>query len=39
MAEEMDGALQQAPQPARQEGKSVMAGFYANPADIAGNRV
>jgi hypothetical protein len=29
MAEEIDGAMQQAPQPARQVGKSVMAEFYA----------
>jgi hypothetical protein len=38
MAEEMDGAIQQAPQPARQEGKWVMAEFYANSLEIGGNR-
>jgi hypothetical protein len=38
MAEEMDGAMQQAPQPARQEGKSVMAEFYAISLEIGGNR-
>jgi hypothetical protein len=37
MAEEIDGAIQQAPQPARQEGKSVMGEFYANCMDSAGN--
>jgi hypothetical protein len=37
MAEEIDGAIQQAPQPARQERESVMAEFYANWTEIGGN--
>jgi hypothetical protein len=39
MAEEIDGAMQQAPQPGRQDGKLVMAEFYANRTNIGGNRV
>jgi hypothetical protein len=38
MADEIDGAMQQAPQPARQEGKSVMGEFYANWVNIGWNR-
>jgi oxygen-independent coproporphyrinogen-3 oxidase len=38
MGDEIDGAMQQAPQPARQEGKSVMGEFYANWVNIGWNR-
>jgi hypothetical protein len=38
MADEIDGAMQQAPQPARQVGNSVMGEFYANRVVIGWNR-
>jgi hypothetical protein len=38
IGDEIDGAMQQAPQPARQERKSVMGEFYANRVNIGGNR-
>jgi hypothetical protein len=39
MADEMDGAIQQAPQPTRQVEKSLMAEFYANSPRSAGTGI
>jgi len=39
MAEEIDGAIQQAPHPARQVRKSLMAEFYANWPDMSGTGI